>query len=94
MDAALHRTRRPLGPGLRLTWTLPWRDVPDGTFVVVEGAAVVVVQDHLARWDAASGGYGEWSPRPSTGDAEVLTPRPTVAVLASGYAVQVDASAH
>jgi len=38
-------------------------------------------------------GYGRRGRRPSDGDADVITPPSSVAVLRAGYPVQIDASA-
>lgn len=75
----LHGERGPIGRGRRPTWAHPWSDLPDGSFVVMDDEPQIVVADHLARWDAVSARYAEWRPRPRTGDAKVLTPRPVVA---------------
>lgn len=93
MDRVLHGERRPVGRGSRPTWRLPWRDVPNATFVVIDGSPAVVVNDRLARWDSATGRYGEWLRRPDAGDAAVLTPASTVAVLSAGYVPQLDSAA-
>lgn len=93
MDAELHRARRAIDGVRRATWRMPWQDVPDGTFIVLDGEPMVVVDDHLTRWDRASGLYGAAARRPLTGKADVLTPRMTVDVLRHGYCVNIDAAA-
>jgi hypothetical protein len=61
----------------------PWRDLPNGAFVVIDDVPVLVLDDRLARWSAA--GYGTPLDRPTRGDATVLTPPSTIAVLEHGY---------
>jgi hypothetical protein len=58
------------------------RDLPDGAFVLVEGAPWLVLGDALARWTPA--GYGKRVPRGS-GAAAVITPPTLVEVLRSGW---------
>jgi hypothetical protein len=70
---------------------LPWSDLPDGVFVLVDEAPAVVVGDHLATWTHE--GYGDRPARPRQGTAHVITPPSTVAALRAGYAVQIDAAA-
>jgi hypothetical protein len=74
MDAVLHRER------VENRAVLLWRDLPRGTFVAVGGVAHVVLQDRLMPWSAQ--GYERPVARPARGDAKVLTPASTVAVLA------------
>lgn len=91
MNRQLHAERLVRGTHRRRTHAMPWADLPDGTFVRVDGAPAVVVGDRLAPWTHA--GYGPPRARPGRGTAEVITPPSTVAVLRSGYPVQVDDSA-
>ena len=88
MDAILHKARV-----TRDRWQIrhkaPVEDLPDGAFVLwrdrphlVQGAGILPFASH---------GYGRALPRPK-GRALVLTPRPTLAVLAAGYAPVVHAS--
>jgi hypothetical protein len=70
----------------------PWPDLPDGVFVAHDGAPAVVVGDRVVAWDPASG-YGAASARPRSGTATVLTPAVTVAVIAGGYAPEINAAA-
>jgi hypothetical protein len=81
MDAALHRarvsrTRRQVRHEAQMG------DLPDGSFVLHEGGACLLLGAHLLPFDPA--GYGRPVPRPS-GMATVLTPAPSVAVLRHGY---------
>lgn len=65
--------------------TRPWPDLPAGTFVALDDGEVpaLVLADRLVVWSAE--GYGPARDRPDRGSATVLTPAPTVAVLAQGY---------
>jgi hypothetical protein len=65
--------------------------LPDGVFVRLSEAPAVVVGANLVEWTA--GGYGRNLPRPTSGDAEVITPPSSVAVLRAGYPVQIDDAA-
>ena len=57
-------------------------DLPDGTFVLTDGRPHRLQGARAHPWHP--GGYGASVPRPS-GRIVVLTPEPTVAVLAAGY---------
>ncbi|WP_095589228.1 hypothetical protein [Actibacterium ureilyticum] len=84
MDAELHRHR--IGPGSRLV--RPHRgdfaDLPDGAFVRMGDACLLVRGDAL--WPYAPTGYGPARPRPKTGGVAVLTPPPNLCALRAGYA--------
>jgi hypothetical protein len=76
IDARLHAAR--LGPRRRE----PLSSLPDGTFVVREGEAWLVLGDHLRRWTPA--GYAERVGR-GTERAALVTPPPLVDVLRAGW---------
>ena len=61
----------------------PLSTLPDGTFIWRDGATQLIWNDKLLRCDR--GTYTHVAPRPVRGDAEVLTPEPTVAALLHGY---------
>lgn len=66
----------------RITWTAPSNELPDGTVVVVEDDARLLLGSHMKRF-----GFDGWdkpAPQPS-GELTVLTPRTTVAALTAGY---------
>jgi hypothetical protein len=90
IDQQLHRERVVRG-GARRTHARPWATLPDGAFVRVSGGPAVVVGPRLIEWTRA--GYGAVRPRPWRGQADVLTPPSSLAVLAAGYAVQIDDTA-
>lgn len=57
-------------------------ELPDGAFVLLEGAPYLVLGDALLRWSA--GGYAEPRAR-MRGRAAVITPPTTLAVLEAGW---------
>jgi hypothetical protein len=68
--------------GDRLLWRAPLEELPDGTTVVVDGAARLVRGERTFRF-----GFERWhDPRPrGEGSVEVLTPPTSVAALRHGY---------
>ena len=91
INRQLHRERIAPGTHQRRIHELPWKDLPDGTFVLVDGVPAVAVGDHLAEW--AHDGYGRRRARPRAGVVPTLTPPSTVAALRAGYEAQIDTSA-
>jgi hypothetical protein len=89
MDVVLHADRRAGREQRR--HPAPWETVPAGAFVAALPGPALVLPDRLVPWSPA--GYGAPLPRPVTGDAIVLTPRATAAVLAHGYSPVVHPSA-
>ena len=79
------------GTHRRRVHELPWTDLPDGTFVIVDGTPALVVGDQVTDW--AHGAYGRARARPRAGLASVLTPPSSVAALSAGYVAQIDPSA-
>jgi hypothetical protein len=73
MDAHLHRERFSHHQDA---------DLPDGAFVVRDGAAWLVRADELRRW--TPGGYTDRAPLPG-GALTVITPPSLVAVLRAGW---------
>jgi hypothetical protein len=92
LNRQLHAERIVRGTHRRRFHRLPWAELPDGTFVLLEGTPAVVLGDRLTEWTHA--GYGRAHGRPARGDAVVVTPPTTVAALCAGYPVQVDQAAH
>ena len=93
INRRLHAERIERGTHRRRLHELPWRDLPDGAFVLPSDDArpAVVAGDQLTPWTHA--GYGTPLARPRTGTARVITPPATVAVLRTGYPVQLDHAA-
>ena len=83
MDASLHSAR--VVPRLRIqrTHEAEIAALPDGAFIRFGAEPLLIRGDRLLPW--APEGYGPSMPRPSWGAVTVLTPAPTVAVLAAGY---------
>jgi hypothetical protein len=81
VDDLLHGARLPVGPA-RPTWRAPFRDLPDGTMVMRDGAPHLLWRFKLRRWSRE--GYGP-AGAIKTRDAAVLTPRLIVGALAAGY---------
>jgi hypothetical protein len=91
INRRLHHERIVRGTHTRRTHALPWASLPDGAFVLRDGAPWVVVRSELVEWTHA--GYRKRGPRPVRGTADVITPPASVAVLRAGYPVQIDAAA-
>jgi hypothetical protein len=58
------------------------REIPDGGFVLLDGAPWLVLGDALMRW--TPGGYVEPRRRPR-GGVDVLTPPTSLDILAAGW---------
>lgn len=91
MNRQLHGERLVAGTHRRRFHSLPWSELPDGTFVLVDDRPAVVVGGQLAEW--TEDGYGARRSKPRSGVATVVTPPSTVAAFRAGYVPQVDASA-
>lgn len=83
LDRQLHDER--LDGRRKRRHRLPWSALPDGTFVVADDVAHLVLADRLVPWTTGLVGYGTPAARPRSGVAEVLTPPSSVAVLTAGY---------
>jgi hypothetical protein len=90
IDAVLHAERR-IRPWLKRTHERDIRLLPDGTFIVEEKQAWLVLGQALLAWSA--GGYMERKVRPSSGAMTVLTPPSVVGVLSAGYRPAIHPSA-
>jgi hypothetical protein len=92
MNRQLHAERIVRGTHRRRLHSMPWRGLPDGTFVLyAQGAPYAVLGRELVRWTRA--GYGARLSRPIRGDATVITPPSSVSVLRAGYPVHIDGTA-
>lgn len=91
INRTLHAERIHRGTSRRRVRELPWRSLPDGVFVLLDDVPALVVGRRLVEWTTE--GYGARARRPRDGDAVVITPPSTVAVLRAGYWVQIDESA-
>ena len=92
MNRQLHRERITPGTHRRRLHPMPWRGLPDGTFVLdADGAPRLVRGRALVAWTRE--GYGAARPRPARGEATVITPPASVGALRAGYPVQIDPAA-
>ena len=91
MNRQLHGERIVRGTHRRRLHRMPWTDLPDGAFVLIDSAPHLVRGDQLVAW--TNQGYLGKVRRPLQGGADVLTPPSMVAVLRAGYPVQIDAAA-
>jgi hypothetical protein len=82
IDAQLHAERLAPGGRERLLCPAPLGGLPDGAFVVRDGAPWLVLGAQLLRWSPA--GYAQRAPRPTRGRAQLLTPPSLVALLRAG----------
>jgi hypothetical protein len=89
MDVVLHADRRD-GRAQRRHGAA-WDDLPTGAFVMATQGPALVLGHRLVPWSPA--GYGTPLARPGRGEATVLTPRATVAVLRHGYRPVIHPSA-
>ena len=82
IDRQLHAERVEPGTRAQLHHEAALDELPDGTFVVLEGAPQLVLGAHVLAWTPA--GYGSRKPRPSR-RVTVITPPSLVAVLRKGW---------
>jgi hypothetical protein len=79
IDAQLHAERMVLGTSARRLHDAPFAELPDGTFVVHEGAPCLVAGSRLLTWSPE--GYFAAHRRPADGHATVITPPSLVELL-------------
>jgi hypothetical protein len=83
IDAQLHRERvDPVTHG-QLRHEAQLADLPDGAFVLRDGAPWLVLGAELLRWTPA--GYTDRVPRPVRGEALAITPPSLLTVLRTGW---------
>jgi hypothetical protein len=83
IDAQLHDERIDRDTGEQLRHAAPFDQLPDGTFVLYEGAPFVVLADRLLGWTGS--GYVARRQRPKAEQALVLTPPSLVSLLRAGW---------
>jgi hypothetical protein len=88
MDARLHADR--IERKSKKTYRDELADLPDGAYVALDGDAWLVWDSDLFAW--SDSGYIRRRPR-KRGEADVLTPRSAVAILAAGYRPTIHPSA-
>jgi hypothetical protein len=81
IDARLHAER--LAGRTQRHHPAPLDSLPDGAFVLRDGAPWLVRGDALRRW--TPGGYADRAPRPAGEDAVLITPPSLVAILRTGW---------
>jgi hypothetical protein len=87
IDAQLHTERVAPGTRAQLRHEAPLDELPDGSFVLWQGAPRLVRGDELLGWTAS--GYADRTPRPARQTALVLTPPSLLAVLRTGWQPEV-----
>jgi hypothetical protein len=88
INRQLHGERIVRGTHRRRLHSMPWNDLPDGTFVLDPGGSPLLVQGtELVEWSRE--GYGAHRHRPRHGTATVITPPSSVAALRLGYPVDI-----
>jgi hypothetical protein len=83
IDARLHDERIDPKTQARRLHTAPLRDLPDGAFVLHDGAPRLVLGRRLLTWTPS--GYTAPQPRPGRAQARLITPPSLVAVLRDGW---------
>ncbi len=81
IDEALHASR--LQHRQKRTYRAAIHELPDGTYVALDGEPWLMWGDSIYRWSDA--GYTTQRPRPTHREVEVLTPEAAVAIFAAGY---------
>ena len=90
MDALMHSERLNPDRSKRLH-TRPYKELPDGAFVLEGETPCLVMGDALLEW--SFGGYRRARSRPKGGDAKLITPPSAIEVIAAGYQPVVHESA-
>ncbi len=91
INRRLHGERIVPGTHRRRFHDVPWDELPDGAFVVLEDAPALVFGDALVEWGHR--GYGDRHPRPRGGSATAITPPSSLTALRAGYRPQIDPTA-
>ncbi len=87
MDRVLHAARINVGTKAHATHEAEIATLPQGTFILHSGKSALVMDDRLLRF--APAGYDLSVTRPGHGRVMVLTPKPSVGVIAAGYRPQL-----
>jgi hypothetical protein len=91
LDRQLHQERIVRGTHRRRLHPMRWPDLPEASFVALDGRPCLVLAGGLHPWSPQ--GYLDPLPRPRTGTAEVITPPSSVNALRGGYRPQIDSAA-
>ena len=81
IDAELHKARG--DRGRKVTYEAILKELPNGSFIELDGSAYLVWNDALLLWTPER--YSRKEPRPNGLTVTVLTPQPTVQCLRQGY---------
>jgi hypothetical protein len=88
MDARLHAER--VARGRKSTYRAVLANLPDGTYLVLDGRAWLAWGASLFEW--SDSGYSKRRARPRDGTVEVLTPRAIVDIFSAGYRPEIHPS--
>lgn len=91
LDRRLHAERIVRGTHRRRYHLRSWSSLPTGAFVLLDDGPALVRDDVVVPWTTS--GYAPPLDRPRRGEVRTVTPPATLAVLAAGYPVQIDAAA-
>ena len=83
IDAQLHSERLLAPAGGRRLHEARYAELPDGSFVLHDGAPALVLGSRLLTWSPA--GYLDHRRRPTRGNAALITPPSLVALLRGGW---------
>jgi hypothetical protein len=83
IDAQLHAERVAPGTREQRRHAASLDELPDGAFVLEDGAPRLVLGSELLGWSPA--GYTDRAPRPAGGDVVVVTPPSLLAILRAGW---------
>jgi len=83
IDAQLHAERVAPGTHAQRTHEASLDGLPDGVFILREGAPRLVLGAHLLSWTAE--GYVSRTPRPARKQAQLITPPSLVWILRAGW---------
>jgi len=83
MDAQLHSERVAPDTRAQRLHEAAFDELPDGAFVLYEGAPSLVLGAELLPWKPS--GYVARKPRPTCGPAQLITPPSLVSVLRTGW---------
>jgi hypothetical protein len=83
IDEQLHVERIERSTRGRRVHRLPYDELPDGAFVLHDDVPKLVLDTTLRTWSTS--GYSAISPRPTSGEAVVITPPSLLAVLSAGW---------
>jgi hypothetical protein len=91
LDRTLHDQRLLAGTHRRRVHPRDWSALPDGAFVLDDSRPSLVLGPSLIEWTVL--GYVASRPRPTHGEATVITPPLSLGALNAGYPVQIDGAA-